>query len=219
MIVLALTACSGGQGSESPQTTTTAPPITRQALATMVPKTVAFPPEVRSLTQRKPSSAFVTRGYVTNSKASEDTPDPSDSGSDLARLGRTGGYRNTVAPYTFVTTLALAEATVHAFRTDEEAQRFLDAELLDLQVGEQDPNFGGKIASVQTFIPPALGPAMGVGYTTVVGNDTFHVALEGFRIGRVVGSSTIARLDKVDPRPLADELAQTLSLQMDRAGA
>jgi hypothetical protein len=138
---------------------------------------------------------------------------------DLARLGRTGGCQNSVAPYTFVTTLALAEASVHAFRTDEEAQRFLDTEFLDLQAGKQDPDFGGKIASLQTFDPPGLEPAVGVQYTTVAGSDTFHVAVEGFRVGRVVGWSTIARLDQVDPRPSADELAQTLNLQMNRAGA
>jgi hypothetical protein len=127
-----------------------------------------------------------------------------------------------VTTYTFVTTLALAEASVDAFRSDEEAQRFLNGQFSDLraQAGKEDANFRGTIASLgPMFVPPALGPAEGVEYAVHVPTVTpIHVAVEGFRRGRVVGWSTIARLDQVDPRPLADELAQALKQQMERAG-
>jgi hypothetical protein len=186
----------------------------------MVPQIADFPPAVRSL---RNGDAAIDRVYVTNAKASTRTPDPTDTGADLARLGRTGGYRNTVAPYSYVTTFALADAYVDAFGSDEEAQRFLNSQFSDLraQDGKKDPDF---LSTIEGFgpisVPPALGPAKGVRYTLDLATvGPIHVAVEGFRVGRVVGWSKIARLDKVDPRPFADELAQTLRRRMERAGA
>jgi len=183
----------------------------------MVPKIAHFPAEVRIL---RHGDAAIDRRFVTNAEASKRTPDPTDMRADLARLGRTGGYRNTVAPYSYVTTLALADAYVDAFRSGEEAQRFLKLQFLDLraQEGKKDPDYRSTIESVgPIFAPPALVPTLGVRYTVDLPTvGPIHIAVEGFRMGRVVGWSKIARLDKVDPRPLADELARTLRQRMDR---
>jgi hypothetical protein len=210
---------TGTSGTTDEAEATPHAPITRQALAAMVPQIADFPDGVPLLR----NDAAIDRGYVTNAKASTGTPDPTDTGADLARLGRTGGYRNTVAPYTWVVSFALADASVDAFRSGEEAQRFLNSQFLDLraQDGKKDPDFRGTIEGFgPRFVPPALGPAQGVRYTLHLPTvGPIHVAVEGFRVGRVVGWSKIARLDKVDPRPLADELAQTLRRQMERAGA
>jgi hypothetical protein len=148
--------CSGGEKPTEPT-----PPITRQALAAMVPQIADFPADVRSL---RNGDAAIDRGYVSNARASTRTPDATDTRADLAGLGRTGGYRNTVSAYTFVTTIALAEASVDAFRTDEEAQRFLNSQFSDLRVraGKEDRDFRATIASIgPIFVPPALGPAQG----------------------------------------------------------
>lgn len=215
LIVVALTACGGGQQRSTPPA-----PITRQALAAMVPRTANFPPEVRSLAPSaavEAPSAAVRRGYVTNAKASAETPDPSDSGADLTRLGRTGGYHNLVATYTFVSTLAWAEASVDAFERDDEAQRFLDAQFAALgeQAGKENPT-KGKIVDVEpASVPAGLGPATALRYTLVAGPDRTRVALVAFRVGRVVGWSNVARVDKLDPQPLADALAQTLRRQVE----
>jgi hypothetical protein len=209
LIVVALTACAGGEQGATPR-----PPITRQALAAMVPRTANFPPEVRSLA---PTDTAVDRGYVTNAKASAGSPDPSDSGADLTRLGRTGGYHNLVATYTFVSTLAWAEASVDAFQRDDEAQRFLDAQFAALgeQAGKENPT-KGKIVDVEpASVPAGLGPATALRYTLVAGLDRMRVALVAFRVGRVVGWSNVARVDKLDPQALADALAQTLRRQVE----
>ena len=79
-----------------------------------------------------------------------------------------GGYRNSVSPYTFVVNLAWADASVDAFRSDKEAQRFLNGQFSDLraQDGKKDPDFGSTIEGFgPIFVPPALGPAQGVRYT------------------------------------------------------
>jgi hypothetical protein len=210
---------TGTSGTPDEAEATPSPPIT-QVLPAMVPQIADFPADVRSL---RNGDAALDRGYVTNAKASTRTPDPTDTGADLARLGRTGGYRYTVAPYSFVTTFALAEPSVDAFRSDQEAQRFLNSQFSDLraQDGKADPDFRGTIEGFgPIFVPPALGPAQGVRYTVDLATvGPIHIVVEGFRVGRVVGWSKIARLDKVDPRPLADELAQTLRRRMERVSA
>jgi hypothetical protein len=209
LIVVALTACGGGEQSATPP-----PPITRQALAVMVPRKADFPPDVRSLA---PIDTTVDRGYVTNTKASAATPDPTDSGPELARLGRTGGYRNDVGSYTSVHTIAWAEASVDAFERDDEAQRFLDAQFSALreQEGTVD-RFGRKTVDVEPrSVPAGLEPATELQYTLVAGSDRLRVALVAFRVGRVVGWSNVARIDELDPQPLADGLAQTLRRQVE----
>ena len=213
LFAIALTACGGGQESAAPP-----PPITRQALAAMVPRASAFPSEVRNLA---PTDTAVSRGYVTSAQASEKTPDPTDSGPDLARLGRTGGYHNVVSTYTFVQTLAWAEASVDAFQREDEAQRFLDAQFVDLreQEGREDPTKGKIINIEEASVSAALGPATGVRYDWVAGPDRLWEALVAFRVGRVVGWSIVARVDELDPMPIADALAQTLKRRVERVGS
>jgi hypothetical protein len=220
LIVLALAAC-GSQRSESPQSTTTAAPITQKALAAMVPPPAAFPRQVRTLTLTKPPDAAVTAQNVTNAKASANTPSPTDSGADLAQLGRTGGYQEAVSTYSFVQTIAWAEASVDAFTNADEAQRYLEKQSSDLraQDGKED-HWKRTIANVEPVsVSPGLDPATGFHYSLVAGPDRLRVALVGFRVGRVVGWSNVARVDNLDPLPLADELAQTLRRQMERVGA
>jgi hypothetical protein len=212
LIVFAVAACAGSKRGES------APePITREVLAAMVPTTRDFPREVRDVA---PIDNYVERGYVTNAKAAAKTPDPADSGADLSRAGRTGGYHHLVGTYTSVSTFASAEVSVDAFGSDEEAQRFINKQFSDLQpqVGKEDAKGHGKISFVERpFVPAGLGPASGVRYTFVFGDgEMLHYAVEGFRLGRVAGWSTVARIDEVDPRLLADELAQTLRRQLQR---
>jgi hypothetical protein len=209
LVVVTLAACGGVEQSATPP-----PPITRQALAAMVPRTADFPPEVRSLA---PIDTDVLRGYVTNAKASAETPDRTDSGADLDRLGRTGGYHNLVGSYTSVQTIAWAEASVDAFERDDEAQRFLDAQFSELreQEGKED-RWKRKIVDVeQASVPAGLGPATGLRYRLVAGSDRLRVALLAFRVGRVVGWSNVARVNKLDPQPLADALAQILRRQVE----
>jgi hypothetical protein len=187
----------------------------------MVPQTAAFPLEVRSLTQGKPASAFVTRGYLTNGKASADTPDPTDSGAELARAGRTGGYRNLVSTYTFISTIAWASTSIDAFKTAYEAERFLGAQaaVLPAQDGKQD-HWGRTIEDVEPIaVAPDLEPASGFRYSLSAGPDRMRIALIGLRVGRVVGWSEVARVDEVDPQPLAEALAQALRRQIEDVGA
>jgi hypothetical protein len=188
----------------------------------MVPQTAAFPREVRRLTLGKPAGATATRRYVRNAEASKETPDPTDSGADLARAGRTGGYRHLVSTYTFVPTIAWAEASVDAFRSANEAQRFLEVQssALRAQDGKKD-HWGRRISNVEPIpVAPALVPAAGFRYTLGDnGPDPVRVGLVGFRVGRAVGWSEVARVDNLDPQPLAEQLAQTLRRQMEQVGA
>jgi hypothetical protein len=147
------------------------------------------------------------------------TRDPSDSAADLARLGRTGGYRNDLSTYSYVMSLAWANASVDAFRSDEEAQNFLNGRLSALRSSKdsKDPETGGNLSAVGNFVPVAMSSAIGVRYTVVLRHDRLHLAVVGFQVGRVDGWSEVARIDDRDPAVLAVALARTLRTRMERA--
>jgi hypothetical protein len=117
--------------------------------------------------------------------------------------------------------IAWADASVDAFERDDQAQSFLDAQFAALreQEGTVD-RFGRKTVSVEPrSVPAGLEPATELEYTVVAGHDRFRVALVAFRVGRVVGWSEVARIDKLDPQPLADALAQTLKRRAEGVGS
>jgi hypothetical protein len=208
LAVVLLTSC-GGDRDDKPES-----PIAPEKLAAMVPEAREFPPEVLDL-----APLSLQRGYVSNAKASAQTRDPSDSAADLARLGRTGGYRNDLSTYSYVMSLAWANASVDAFRSDEEAQNFLNGRLSALRSSKdsKDPETGGNLSAVGNFVPVAMSSAIGVRYTVVLRHDRLHLAVVGFQVGRVDGWSEVARIDDRDPAVLAVALARTLRTRMERA--
>jgi hypothetical protein len=206
LLALSLAACGGGEHNGVPQK-----PIPRHDLAAMVPRTADLPSEVRNISSL---DSDASREYVTNANASRETPDPADSGPVLARLGRTDGYRYLFSTISNFGGLAIAEASVDAFRSTDEAQGFISKAFSDLraQEGNKDPTLSGKISFVAAeVVPPALRPAEGAQYTLVFGDgEQLHFALIGFRVGRIVGWSRVARADDVDPRLLAERIAEIL---------
>jgi hypothetical protein len=203
LVAVALVACGGERRASAPQ------PITRADLAAMIPRTRDFPREVREL---PPLEYEVSRGWVTNAEAIEQTPAPDDTAADLARMGRRGGYQHLVATVTSFGGLAWAEAAVDVFRSEEEADRFIADQFSDLRAQEGKEMPEPRISHVSpTFVPHGLGAATGVRYTLLFGDgEMLHVEVVGFRVGRVAGWTIVARADEVDPGPLAEELARTL---------
>jgi hypothetical protein len=158
-------------------------------------------------------------GFANDVAAAEDTLDPTDTGPQLARAGRIGGYglsysRLSCAPFVRRSGLATIESSVDVFRNARAADAFLTKQLRDARrLRGKEVEYGILVASRAFPAGRIADRAIGLRMTGELGDWRVYETVVAFRAGALVGAVAI---DRADLKPSTAQAARLARLLADR---
>jgi hypothetical protein len=223
---LLIAGCSSDEEARKSATLTTTAPITSTGAVTEATPTDEQPPaaswtrdELRAMMPAKKVFRVLgphrwdTGGYISNARAAQFNENPDVSASDMASQGRVAGFEVSFdagcGGYCYPG-LGIMEARVDVFESPEKASAYIGDWISRLREAQRqtagDPS--ARLHSVTEIEPGRVGnEPIGVRYTQAIGNQSLFYTVIAFRVGPVLGSSTVGRLD--DP---GDESRRTYRL-------
>jgi hypothetical protein len=159
--------------------------------------------------------------FSTADDAAASTPDPTDTGADLRRLGRIAGYvrgRNAAGAFSRRPPKGLLVASTSAilWRDARFVAASIERDTADYKRLRGKAIEAGRLVSVAATKIPSLGiggTLLHMQVRSARGNDFFTTAV-AFRVGPLRGNAIVGRTDRTNVDTVARQLAQQLRRRM-----
>jgi hypothetical protein len=159
--------------------------------------------------------------FSTAQDAAASTPDPSDTGADLRRLGRIAGYvrgRNAAGAFSRRAPkgLLVVGTSASLWRDTRSAAASIERDIADYKRFRGKADQSGRLVSFEATKVPSLGIGAALFHIHVRprgGTDRFMTTVS-FRVGSLRGNATVVRGDRRDADTAARHLAGQLKRRM-----